>query len=300
MLRIYTSLLREKLIPKLFIREILSFEEYKRHTQQNREVISAISTFEKSLLPDHCNNFTLNGYCGVCNTDVDFMVDFKYAHKIDGILMPNWRERLVCPDCHMNNRMRAAVQIFDEVCHPSQISKIYITEQITALYQHFARSFPQLWGSEYLGNNIDFGSCNSDGVRNEDLTQLSFNDNYIDHILSFDVFEHIPNFTKAFEECYRCLKPGGTLLFTIPFNRNNEKNTIRATMSESGEIVHLLTPEYHGDPLSSDGCLCFYHFGWELIDILKSIGFKNTKALLYWSNDQGYLGGEQIIFLVIK
>jgi hypothetical protein len=65
-------------------------------------------------------------------------------------------------------------------------------------------------------------------------------------------------------------------------------------------VKHLLPPEYHGDPLSSNGCLCFYHFGWEILDELNTIGFKDANALLYWSQDYGYLGEEQIIFTATK
>jgi len=118
--------------------------------------------------------------------------------------------------------------------------------------------------------------------------------------LSFDVLEHIPNYKKALSECYRCLKPGGTLYFSIPFVKASEHNIVRANLSETGEIINLLPPEYHGNPLNSDGILCFYHFGWEILNDLKNAGFNDAKALLYWSEKFGYLGGEQFIFMATK
>ena len=51
-----------------------------------------------------------------------------------------------------------------------------------------------------------------------------------------------------------------------------------------GTISHLLPPEYHADPL------CFYHFGWDLLDALRSLGFRDTLALIYWTGELGYLG----------
>jgi len=65
-------------------------------------------------------------------------------------------------------------------------------------------------------------------------------------------------------------------------------------------VSHVLPPEYHGDPLQSGGCLSFYQFGWELLDELKAMGFKDATALLYWSRELGYLGGEQILFTATK
>jgi SAM-dependent methyltransferase len=114
------------------------------------------------------------------------------------------------------------------------------------------------------------------------------------------VFEHIPNYKKALAECCRCLKPGGMLLFSVPFVKTSAKNIVRAQVSNTGEVIHLLPPEYHGDPLRSEGCLSFYHFGWEILDELNTMRFKDVKALLYWSQELGYLGGEQVIFMATK
>src|SRR5690606_12010607 len=101
-------------------------------------------------------------------------------------------------------------------------------------------------------------------------------------------------------ECCRSLKPGGRLVFSVPFIRNAERNVVRATLAADGEITHLLPPEYHGDPLSDAGCLCFYHFGWEMLDELRAAGFAKACALVYWSRELGYLGGEQLLFVATK
>jgi hypothetical protein len=90
------------------------------------------------------------------------------------------------------------------------------------------------------------------------------------------------------------------LLFSAPFVATSEKNIVRAYVSNTGEVIHLLSPEYHGDLFRSEGCLCFHHFGWEILDELKTIGFKDAKGLLYWSRELGYLGGEQVLFVATK
>lgn len=49
-----------------------------------------------------------------------------------------------------------------------------------------------------------------------DICKLPFDDNSFDFILCNHVLEHIPNDTKAMQELYRILKPGGMGIFQIP------------------------------------------------------------------------------------
>jgi len=155
-------------------------------------------------------------------------------------------------------------------------------------------------GSEYLGSSIPFGQSNTDGLRNENLTHLSFPDSVFDAVLSFDVIEHIPDYPRAFAECARVLKPGGKMLLSVPFDVSSQRNQIRARVHDDGRIEHILSPEYHGDPLNAAGCLCFQHFGWEMLDEIKRAGFPSVSAIAYYSRDYGYIGGEQIQFLAEK
>lgn len=67
-----------------------------------------------------------------------------------------------------------------------------------------------------------------------------------------------------------------------------------------GSIKHLLEPEYHGDPVTSKACLCFSHFGWEMLGQMRESGFLDAYAVLFWSVDFGYLGSEQILFIACK
>jgi hypothetical protein len=91
---------------------------------------------------------------------------------------------------------------------------------------------------------------------------------------------------------YRCLSPGGTFLFSALFDRYAQEPLIRAEVLPGGSIRHLAPPEYHGDPVRPDkGILCYQTFGWDLLDLLRSIGFEDVKAVDYWSRDYGYLGG---------
>ena len=245
--------------------------------------------------------FLTRGYCYACGVWTLFHSSWAYAAiKGDGTTEVNFREHLVCPHCGLNNRMRASLHLLMEMAQPLPTSQIYATEQATSLYRNLLERFPQLTGSEFLGANVARGAANAQGIRNEDLTRLSFRDEQFDVVLSFEVLEHIPDYRAAIAECARILRSGGKMLFSVPFDLNAERNLVRARLGPEGTVEHLLPPEYHGDPLNSCGCLCYRHFGWELLTEVKHAGFSIVSAILYYSRDLGYLGYGQVQFLAVK
>lgn len=279
---------------------ISSHEEYRWRLTAMADEIAHRAEIERQLAA--AGEFIpVDGHCCVCRRSVVFHADLVYGFpNIDGSISPNWRERIVCPVCRLNNRMRAAIHFFRQECAPTTESRIYVTEQTTPLFDWIRTHYPHVVGSEYLGTRLPFGAVDTQGIRNESLTRLSFADAAFDYILSFDVFEHIPDFHNGFRECLRCLKPGGMLVFTVPFNHAADAHIVRARLDPVGMVEHLMPPEYHGDPLSSAGCLCFYHFGWDLLAELPALGFADAAAYFYWSREFGYLGGDQLIFLARK
>jgi len=276
-----------------------SFEGYKEYLAKNQSELDKRKNRERSFIVDS-KPFSFEGHCYVCRKNVQFSVDYLHAYNVDSLLTPNWRERMICRSCGMNNRMRASVHLFEHLLQPHRQSKIYISEQTTPLYDWLAKNYPHVVGSEYLGRRVPFGKKNNQVIRNEDITDLTFSDNQFDFILSFDVFEHIADYQKALMECFRVLKPEGSLFFTVPFDANSQKNITRAVKKENNQIENLFPPEYHRELLHPKGCLVFYYFGWELLDQLKETGFDKVNAHLYWSERFGYLGGGQMVFIATK
>jgi SAM-dependent methyltransferase len=281
----------------MLIFRLRSYDEYQHHSQMMHEEYASRERYEKNLVPKWRKSFKVSGYSYPVGREVRFHVDFKYSRN-NGL--PNWRERLVCPISRLNNRMRASVHIFDIECSPYSQDRIYISEQVTPLYKYFSSRFENITGSEFLGEGITPGSLNTSGVRHEDLTNLSFINGSFKHFLSFDCFEHIPNYQKTFSESSRILATGGTMLFTVPFALHSQLNITRARVSADGSINHIMETEYHGDPMNKEGCLCYQYFGWEMLNELKNVGFRDAFAVLCWSKDYGYLGGEQLLFVAKK
>ena len=76
-------------------------------------------------------DFLVPGYCYVCDKPSEFLVDFLRCPEVEAgkTRIPNWRERLVCPNCNLNNRMRAIVHIVEILGNADENTDIYITEQ---------------------------------------------------------------------------------------------------------------------------------------------------------------------------
>ena len=233
------------------------------------------------------------GECWVCFGRRAFLYDRKYSNGSQ----INWRERLVCPKCGLNNRLRLCVQVIERTIQKE--ASVYLTEQVTPLAACLARRFSKLEKSEYLGDGYPAGRVIR-GVRHEDVTALSYTNQSFDCVLSFDVLEHVPRYRAALAEFRRVLKDNGCLILSVPFGLLLEDNIVRARIKSDGGIEYLLPPEYHGDPVSAQGgILCYYHFGWELLEDIKAAGFKSARVDAYWSYEYGHIGTEQLTIIAI-
>jgi SAM-dependent methyltransferase len=250
-----------------------------------------------SLIPKNDCVFFVSGYSYTAEKCVDFLCDFKCSGS--GYPHINWRERVVCPVTGLNNRMRAAIHVYDLFSNTDETSNVYIMEQTTFLYKYLKEKQQNLIGSEFLGSAVPLGSVNELGIRNEDATSLSFRNNSLDTILSFDVFEHIYDYKKAFTESARVLRKDGCMIFTVPFSLTASENIERAIMNSEGQVEHLMKPEYHGDPVSGEGILCFRHYGWNMLKDLRDAGFRDAYAVIFNSTAFGYYTN-QVIFYAQK
>lgn len=290
---------------KLEIASIASYEDYAHYHCSMEETNLARREEERRLVAPY-SPFDIHGFYWACRSEERFFVISPGEDSLEGV--PNWREQLVCRRCHLNNRLRASIHILEAEHQPRKTSPIYLTEQVTPAYGVLRSRFANLVGSEFLGDFLPKGKSTWKRiarvswrrVRNENLACLSFRTQAFDFILSFDVFEHTPDYLMALQECFRCLRPGGTLLFSVPFNLTSYPNLIRARVTPDGEVHHLMTPEYHDDPIKKEGCLCYTNFGWELLDEVRGIGFENVSAVFYWSRRFAYLGGDCFIFSAAK
>lgn len=240
-------------------------------------------------------SWTMAGYCEVCQAAASFRMGWEYSDHV----VPNYREHLQCPSCGLNNRQRFVASYLARLVGEKR-RDVYLHDQVSPVYRWAKQHLTQctVTGREYLGPSVAPGSV-IDGIRHEDALNLTFPSESLDVIVSTDVYEHVPDIEKTIAEARRVLRPGGTLLFSVPFFAGSQQTIQRAALDASGQVLHLHPPQYHGNPISPDeGSLVFYDYGWDLLDLFRGSGFRDAYALAYYSYFYGYLGeGLQLVFV---
>ena len=239
------------------------------------------------------------GFCTVCGS----LTVFRIASS-------NLRETLTCARCRSFNRQR---QVADVVCaglepslgirslndlHKVDSLRIYNTEAARAIH-NILSSHPGYQCSEFVGPNYRSGET-VNGLRHEDLQQLSFGSATFDLVLSGDVFEHVPDPYQAHREVLRVLKPGGRHVFTVPFYQESYRDEVRARANAAGEVEFLVEPLYHSDPVHPEqGSLVYTVFGLEMLLKLDALGF-DVRFHRVHNPWHGILGPNGLVFEAIK
>lgn len=106
--------------------------------------------------------------------------------------------------------------------------------------------------------------------RNEDLENQTFEDYSFDLVVTQDVMEHVYDPARAFKEIARTLKKGGLYIFTTPLVNKFRQSEIWAKKGEGGKPIFLKEPEYHGNPVDPEGSPVTMHWGYDIVDFIKS------------------------------
>ena len=96
-----------------------------------------------------------------------------------------------------------------------------------------------------------------------DICNLPFKDNSYDIIFCNHVLEHIPDDTKAMQELFRVLKPGGMGIFQIPQELSRATTFSDDTITDQKERAKIFGQYDH-----------VRIYGRDYFDKLRSIGFK--------------------------
>lgn len=188
----------------------------------------------------------------------------KYKDPIDGK-----RFRKMLPYGYDNVR--------DNVLSPSTLSLerhrllwLYLTNETTLFNKpckllHFAPE--QAFYKRFRkAKNIDYATTDLESPLADvkaDICNLPFKDNTYDFVLCNHVLEHIPDDTKAMQELYRILKPGGIAILQIPIDDQREATFEDDTITDKKERTRIFGQYDH-----------VRIYGLDYYTKLEKIGFK--------------------------
>lgn len=228
--------------------------------------------------------------CGHRGTMLYEMPDLElFAHHRIEVL----RETLRCAECHskmrdrtiafgllmvLNRRLGTAAETLDELAPllPGDL-RILDTDANSRFGKNLRRG-PGYVSSLYLPDR-ESGATLENGAVNVDLEQMPFADDSFDIIITSEVMEHVRYVDEAHREIARCLRPGGTYLFTVPYDARLS-DTLRLIDPVTDE--HLVDrPHIHGDPqLRSEGIKSYRVFGRDIVDDLREAGLEASLTVV--------------------
>lgn len=206
------------------------------------------------------------GHCVICDSHVTFYSESDLL-----------RNDYFCNNCHSIPRERALMYCIEKFYpHWKELSIHESSPGNRGASLKLKDNCKNYIGTHYFAN-FPLGKIHSTGWRNEDLENLTFPDESWDLMVTQDVMEHIFNPAKAFSEIARTLKKGGAHIFTVPIITKEQPSKLNAKKDENGNLVILGYPDYHGNPVDSQGSIVTMYWGYDICEfILQHSGLYTT------------------------
>jgi len=194
------------------------------------------------------------GYCSICESQTLFIKKEEWL-----------RDFYYCSRCYSIPRQRAIIVALDLFCLDWRKLKIHESSPGGISSTFIQTNCPQYISTHFF-QDTPLGEL-KDGVRCENLEEMTFENASFDLMITQDVFEHVLNPANAFREISRVLKPGGMHIFTMPWYPQLKKTVQRAEMVD-GKLKFLEEPIYHGNPIDNEGSLVTFDWGIDFTDYI--------------------------------
>ncbi len=209
--------------------------------------------------------FSAKGYCPCCDKDVVFRARNSWL-----------RDSFLCTNCTSIPRERAIMLTIEKVLPEWKSLKIHESSPGNkGASLKLKENCSEYIASQYFPGE-KFGIKIGE-FRNEDLENQTFDNEAFDLVVTQDVLEHVYDPAKAFKEIARTLKKGGHYIFTTPLVNKFRPTEIWAKKGEGGKPIFLKEPEYHGNPVDPEGSPVTMHWGYDIVDFIKSASGMDTE-----------------------
>ena len=251
-----------------------SHEEFQTYRAEKLAHLQGRDAYQETLATTG-STLTGKGTCAPCLRPVEFLSSMEGAVELeDGRRIPNWNRQMRCNcDDALTGHERALIHFLQaSVLAPWTQSLLLgpcsVNRRIARLVGS-ANHIPRLQSGEAPA--IDAPDVNF---------HLVVSQNYL-HV--------VPPLQGALAEIFRVLVPGGRFVFTIPFQFEAASSEFMTLAASS--FARELPAEFRGAE---------HQLGWDLLPMLRQIGFRQAIAYLYWSEELGYLGNTNFIFKAVK
>ena len=208
-------------------------------------------------------HFSHGGRCPVCEREANFVATGRY-----------FRNTLKCDKCGSAPRHRAMMQVLSDYfpgwrdlsIHEGSPGWDLVSQRLSRECKSYVAS--QYDSSVAFGSLVEAPRMPCKQYRSENLETQTFSDQVFDLVITQDVFEHVFRPDKAIGEIARTLKPGGATIMTVPIVRRMRPSRRRAALV-GGQVVNILEPEFHGNPLGKDGSLVTIDYGFDIVSYLQ-------------------------------
>lgn len=217
------------------------------------------------------NYLKIEGFCLICEKDVIFRSRHEWL-----------RDHFLCSNCGSIPRERALMQVIKTYYPNYRDLKIHESSPVDRGASIKLKSECRSYSTSHYYHDLPLGQYHPiHGHRCEDIENLTFADEEFDLFITQDVMEHIFEPDKAFREIARVLKPGGAHIFTAPLINKNNKSERWASRGNEGEPIFHHEPEYHGNPIDTEGSLVTMHWGYDIAEfIMLSSGMYSTIIMI--------------------
>lgn len=181
-----------------------------------------------------------------------------------------------CLSCKSTAISLATVAQIQQLPLDPATSAVYELSYHGAVHRYLKQRFAHFECSEYFGPPA--GGVLVNGVRNEDVQKLSFEDGSFDLVSCTEVFEHVPDYLAGFSEVCRVLRPGGWFVFTVPFFDAEATQAI-CRLTPQGTLQWLGAEEYHDSQVTGVGTVpvFWHHSKRQILEDLRQAGFREAR-----------------------
>lgn len=236
------------------------------------------------------NNFFFKqeGFCPCCEQQTVFISRHHWL-----------RDNFKCTKCNSIPRERALMQTIIKYYPSWKNLKIHESSPGNRGHSINLKTQCKNYSVSHFFLNQDLGK-DFNRFRNENLENLTFEDESFDLFVTSDVMEHIYNPDEAFKEIYRVLKPGGAHIFSVPLINKHKKTQQWAIQGEDGEPEFLFEPEWHGNPINEKGSPVTYHWGFDIVEFINKVTNSKGSFIEYIDDLRYGIRAEYIEIVVTK